>query len=124
MENNESFEFTYSATIQQEIKQIREKYLPKEQAETKLEHLRRLDSRANKKACSYSLTLGIGSTLVMGAGMSCCLVLTDYFIPGIIIGIAGMVGVALAYPLYQRISRRERQRIAPEILKLTDELMH
>ena len=45
------------------------------------------------------------------------------FVPGIIIGMAGIIGVAAAYPLYARITRKERQKIAPEILRLTEELM-
>ena len=42
---------------------------------------------------------------------------------GIVVGVVGMVLVALAYPLYIRVLTREREKIAPEILKLTDELM-
>ena len=42
---------------------------------------------------------------------------------GVIMGIAGMIPVAFAYPLYSRILKKERNKIAPEILRLTDELM-
>ena len=42
---------------------------------------------------------------------------------GIIIGIVGIVLVSLAYPLYNRIVKKEREKIAPEIIRLTDELM-
>ncbi len=45
------------------------------------------------------------------------------FVPGIAIGLAGIAGMCLAYPLYSHITRRERERLAPEILRLTDELM-
>ena len=41
---------------------------------------------------------------------------------GVLIGIVGMIGVILAYPLYRRIIEKERKKIAPQILKLTDEL--
>ena len=44
-------------------------------------------------------------------------------IPGIVIGVIGMVGVALAYPLYQYLVKKEKERLGPEILKLTEELM-
>ena len=44
-------------------------------------------------------------------------------LPGIVIGVAGMAGTAAAYPLYMQITKRERERIAPEILRLTEELM-
>ena len=42
---------------------------------------------------------------------------------GIVVGLAGLVLVALAYPVYNRTQKKERERIAPQILKLTDELL-
>ena len=45
-----------------------------------------------------------------------------WFVPGIIIGVIGIVMIALAYPLYDRITKKERKKIAPLILKLADEL--
>ena len=118
----EVFEFTYSAKQQEEVQKIREKYVPK--AEDKLEQLRRLDASATQKGCTISLIVGLISTLVLGIGMCCCMVWGgNLFIPGIIIGIVGIAGVAAAYPLYERITKKERERIAPEILRLTDELM-
>ncbi len=43
------------------------------------------------------------------------------FFPVIVIGI---LGIALAYPLYQRMVEKERARVAPEILKLSQELLY
>lgn len=123
MENQESFEYTYSAPEQEEIRRIREKYIPRE--ESKLEKLRRLDAGVAQKATVVSLIIGIIGALVLGGGMSMCMVWTDtLLIPGIIVGAAGIVGVSLAYPVYLRIAEKERKRIAPEILRLTEELEH
>lgn len=86
MEKNEDvFQYTYSAPQQDEVKKIREKYLPKE--ETKMAQLRRLDESTTKKGLACSLMLSIGSSLTLGIGM-CCVLLWDgiLFIPGIIIG--------------------------------------
>ena len=122
MEQNSSFEYTYSAPQQEEIKRIRQKYLPQE--EDKMAQLYRLDASATQKGTIVSLIVGIIGTLILGCGMSCCMVWTEtLLIPGIFLGLIGMVLIALAYPLYARITARERQRIAPEILRLTDELM-
>jgi len=118
--NNPSFKYTYSAPRQEEIKRIREKYLPKE--EDKMEQLRRLDEGVTQKATLVSLVVGILSALVLGVGMCCCMV-WDIFVPGIVVGVIGIAGVAAAYPLYTHITAREREKIAPEILRLTDELM-
>lgn len=124
MENKQgsSFQYTYSAKEQAEIKQIRSKYAPKE--ESKLEQLKRLDASATQKATMCAIIAGVIGALILGTGMSCCMVWTDkLFIPGIIIGVIGMVVVSIAYPLYNRVLKKEHEHLAPEILRLTDELM-
>ena len=126
MENN-SFEYTYSAERQQELEAIRKKYLPKE--EDKMEQLRRLHSIPTQKAQAASIAIGVLGTLILGTGMSLCM--TDLgaalghlaMVIGILVGILGLIMVALAYPLYNTVLRKERQKIAPEILRLSDELL-
>ena len=119
---NQTFRYTYSAKEQEEVRRIRSKYLPRE--ESKLEQLRRLDASVTRKALIHSLTAGIIGSLVLGLGMSCCMVWGGvWFVPGIILGLVGMLIAALAYPLYMHTQKKERERIAPEILKLTEELM-
>lgn len=127
MENKEGFSFTYSAQQQQEVEAIRKKYLPQET--DKMEQLRRLHAIPTQKAQRAALTVGIIGTLIMGTGMSVCL--TDIGMPlgslamllGIAVGITGMVLAALAYPVYNRVLKKQRNRIAPEILRLSDELL-
>jgi len=127
MENKEGFHFTYSAAQQQEVEEIRKKYLPRE--EDKMEQLRRLHAMPTKKAQAASLSVGILGALILGTGMSLCL--TDIgavlgslaMVLGIAIGLVGMVLVALAYPIYNRVLKKERRKIAPEILRLSDELL-
>lgn len=121
-DKNETFTYTYSSSRQAEVKRIREKYLPKE--EDKMERLRRLDESATRPGRIAALTVGIAGTLVMGLGMCCTMVWAgQWFIPGILIGVAGILGVMSAYPLYSRVTKKRREKIAPEILRLTDELM-
>ena len=124
MENNQNktFQYTYSAKEQAKIKEIRSKYIPKE--ENKMEQLQRLDASVTQKATMYSLVVGIIGALSLGIGMCCCMVWGGmWFVPGIVIGLIGMVVVGVAYPLYNRVLKKERERIAPEVLRLTDELM-
>lgn len=122
MENNQNgFHYTYSAKEQAEIRRIRSKYVPRE--ENKMEQLRRLDASATQKATMCAMIVGVIGALILGTGMSCCMVWTDaLLIPGIVVGVTGMAVVAAAYPLYNRTLKKERERIAPEILRLTDEL--
>lgn len=44
-------------------------------------------------------------------------------IAGIIIGILGIVGMIAAYPIYAYITKKQREKLAPDIIRLTDELM-
>ena len=130
MENKERFHYIYSAKEQEEIKAIRKKYAPSEETEDKMAQLRRLDAGVYSKAATVSLVVGIIGTLMMGLGMS--LAMTDIgeilgtvlaMAIGVNIGIVGIVLVCLAYPIYNRTLRKEREKIAPEIIRLTDELM-
>lgn len=122
--SKETFNYTYSASQQEEIKKIREKYSAPEKQEDKMEQLRRLDKSVTKPGMIISLTGGIIATLVMGTGMSMCMVGSDdLFIPGIVVGVVGILGVIAAYPIYNFVTKRRRTKLAPEIIRLTDELM-
>lgn len=121
---NNSFSYTYSAKQQAEIENIRKKYAPSTSEEDKMEQLRRLDRGATNKATITSLILGITGTLIMGMGMSFALVWQNtLFIPGIIIGLIGIAMLSVAYPVYNKVLKKEQEKIAPEILRLTDELL-
>ena len=131
MENyNAEFRYTYSAKEQDEIKKIRQKY--QSQEEDSMLRLRKLDASATSKATVIALVLGVTGALLLGTGMS--LIMTDLsvllgmtrvinMIVGIFAGVSGIVLTMLAYPAYQKVLKRERKKIAPEILRLTDGLM-
>ena len=130
MENKDSFNYTYSAKEQEEIKAIRKKYATPVETEDKMAQLRRLDAGVYSKATTVSLIVGVIGALIMGIGMS--LILTDIgsmlgtalsMIIGVILGIVGIILVCLAYPIYNHTLTKEREKIAPEIIRLTDELM-
>lgn len=125
-----SFKYTYSAKEQDEIKRIRQKY--QKQEEDSMTRLRKLDASATSKATVMALIFGVVGALILGMGMS--LIMTDLavllgmtgianMIVGIIAGLIGIVLVLLAYPIYRKVLKREREKIAPEIIRLTDELL-
>ncbi len=129
MEQKETFTYTYSAAQQEEIAAIRKKYAAEPSPVDKMEQLRKLDAGVTNRATVAALVTGILGALVMGTGMS--LVMTDLaaklgmasgLLPGIFIGVVGMLGVIAAYPLYQMVLKKERAKAAPQILKLTEEL--
>ena len=122
-----SFEYTYSAQRQQEVEEIRKAYLPKE--EDKMEQLRRLHSIPTQKAQAAALAVGVIGALILGTGMSLCMTelgaaLGGFaMVIGIAVGLVGLVLVAAAYPVHNRVLKNEKERIAPEILRMTDELL-
>lgn len=120
--NDKKFTYSYSAGEQEEIKNIRQKYLPPE--ENKMEQLRKLDKSVTKKGTMVSLIVGVISALIFGIGMCCTMVWADtLFIPGIGIGIVGLAGIGSAYPLYLYITKKQREKLAPRVMELTNELM-
>ena len=135
MENNNEnngFQYTYSAREQAELRRIREKYTAPTEEEDKMARLRRLDASVTNAAQAVALVFGVIGTLVLGCGMSLCM--TDIgailgshsdlaMAIGIIVGIVGGILASLAYPIYNAIVKAKRKKLAPEILRLTDELM-
>ena len=129
MENREeSFNYTYDAAQQAEVEKIRRKYIPPQ--EDNMAELRRLDASVSQKAQAAAIVLGVIGCLILGTGMSLCKTELSGFLGGtamfigIPVGLVGLVMVALAYPLYNRILKKERARIAPQILQLTEELLN
>ncbi|MGN0563951.1 MAG: hypothetical protein ACI4LH_04335 [Candidatus Heritagella sp.] len=115
------FHYIYSAREQEEIQKIRQKYLPPQ--ENKMEQLRRLDRRVTQKGTAAALSAGILGALILGIGLCCITVWAgEWFLPGIPIGLAGMALMGAAYPLYHRITEKDRKKMAPQILRLADEL--
>ena len=121
---NETFTYTYTAKKQydvEEVKKIREKYIDRE--ENKMETLRRLDRNVEKSGTIISLIVGILSSLLLGTGMACIIEWTDYFAIGLAVGIVGIIGALLAFPIYKIVTKRQREKIMPQIMQLSDELM-
>lgn len=128
---NNGFQYTYSAEEQAELRKIRDKYVSDEK-EDKMDRLRRLDAGVTQKAQTVALILGVLGALILGVGMSA--IMTDIgtavgisadtaMLIGIATGVVGCVLVSIAYPVYNAIVKRERKKIAPEIIRLTDELI-
>ena len=131
-QKNGGFTYTYSAKEQAELKRIREKYTAPTAAEDKMARLRRLDASVTNTAQAVALVFGIIGTLLLGLGMS--LIMTELaeilglsgnatMVVGIVVGVIGGVLASLAYPIYNAIVKAKRKKLAPEIIRLTDELM-
>ena len=136
MDNNNQeqngFTYTYSAKEQAELKRIRDKYTAPTETEDKMSRLRRLDASVTNTAQAVALIFGVIGTLILGFGMS--LIMTDFaeilglyrdmaMVIGIVIGVIGGIIASLAYPIYNAIVKAKRKKLAPEIIRLADELM-
>ena len=105
--------------------QLANEYAPKDT--TKVVALRKLDARAKLPATVFTYTIGIIAALVFGTGM--CLAMgqigsgtTGSFVLGILIGIVGMIGMGVNYPIYKRILENGKKKYAFEIMELAKEI--
>lgn len=109
---------------------IRTQYTEKEH--TELDALRALDKKVKRPANLFAYIFGTLGALIFGSGLS--LLLSDISVVigmgrvastvvGILLGVVGLVPVCAAYPLYNKTLAKERARVAPEIIRLTDELI-
>lgn len=105
--------------------QLANEYAPKDTS--KVVALRKLDAKAKLPASIFTYSFGIAAALVFGTGM--CLVMGQIgsktagsFVLGILIGVLGMVGMGVNYPLYRRILKRGKAKYAFEIMELAKEI--
>lgn len=110
------------------VQKIRTQYTEKEH--TSLDELKALDRKVKRPANVFAYVFGSISAIIMGAGMS--LVMTeigsivgidDPMIPGIVIGVAGMLMAIVNYPLYKSILGARRKKYADKIIALSDQIM-
>ena len=124
MNQDITFIYRYSAKENQEIQEIRKKYLPHE--ESKLEELKRLDHTVQSSGMAESLCFGVGGALVFGLGL--CLAMQVIgsgpiaIVAGVLLSIGGGAGMLVAYPVYCKIFSKTKAKFAPRILALTAEL--
>lgn len=117
----QSFTYTYSASANKEIQEIRKKYLPTE--ESKLNELKRLDRRVQTAGMAEALSIGVGGMMIFGTGMCVGLdVLGGGMLLSVILCTVGTAIMIPAYFIYRAIARRVGAKYIPKILKLADEL--
>ena len=122
MENKGTFNYTYSAKEQEEIRRIRQKYEAPEKAKDKMEQLRRLDTAVTQKATVVSLIFGVIGCLIFGTGLSFVLEF-DLLFWGIALSLVGGIFMALAYPFYNLSLRCGKKKYGAEILNLSQQLL-
>ena len=119
--NENAFSYTYSATCNQEVLNIRKKYLPRE--ETRLEELKRLDGLVQNSGVAQSLCAGIGGCLVFGLGLCLAMEVIGQMIwLGVILGLVGTVGMVAAFPVYRKFYNKAKAQHTPRILELVTQL--
>lgn len=110
------------------VQKIRTQYTEKEH--TQLDALKELDKKVKKPANVFAYLFGSISAIIMGSGMSLVMTdigstleLSDSMIPGIIIGVIGLLMAIINYPLYKGILGSRRKKYAKDIIALSDNIM-
>ena len=109
---------------------IRTQYMEKEHKSTDLDKLKELDAKVKRPANIFAYTFGSISALIMGSGMS--LVMTDIgdkigmgdaMVPGIVIGVVGMLMAIVNYQIYKKLLGTRKQKYAKEIIELSEKIL-
>ena len=110
------------------VQKIRTQYTEKEH--TQLDELKKLDAAVKRPANVFAYIFGSIGAIVMGSGMS--LIMTEIgsmlgmghtMVPGIVIGMIGLIMVLVTYPIYKNILASRREKYAEQIMKISDEIM-
>lgn len=122
----EKFEYKYNAPTQEERKEIDnilKDYLPEDSKESKINKLRTLDFKVKNYPIIYGLSLGIIGTLVFGTGLTCILE-WSLILLGIIVCVIGLFVAVIAYPIYNMIYKKLKNKYSKEIIDLSNELLN
>ena len=110
------------------VQKIRTQYT--EAKHTELDDLKALDTKVKRPVRVFAYTFGSLSAIVMGAGMSLVMTdigamlgMTETMIPGIAIGLVGMILALITYPIYKKALAKRKARYAAEILAISDKLL-
>jgi len=121
MSSLHTFSYTYSAKENQEVLNIRKKYLPQE--ESKLEELKRLDHLVQNAGVAESLCAGVGGALILGIGMCLAMEVIGHAVwLGVILGLVGIGGMIAALPIHRKRFAKAKALHAPRILQLAEEI--
>ena len=103
---------------------IAKEYAPKD--DSKIIALRKLDNKAKLPATIFTYSFGIISALVFGTGMCLGMQVIGsgmiHMVIGIVIGIIGMIGCGINYPIYKKILENGKNKYAYEIIQLAREI--
>jgi len=129
MNNENTFSFTYSAKENQEVLNIRSQYA--EVKQTELDQLKALDAKVKRPANVFAYTYGSVAAIIMGAGMSLVMTeigavigLANAMVPGIVIGVVGMIMALSTHPIYKKILSGRKKKYAAQILTLSEKIMN
>ena len=103
---------------------IAKEYAPKDSS--KIVALRKLDRKAKMPATIFTYTFGIISSLVLGTGMCFAMQVLGSgiisMVSGIVVGIIGMIGCGVNYPIYKKMLENGKKKYAYEIVELAKEI--
>ena len=122
---NKEFNYTYKAPTEEErreIESIKRQYEEPKTEEGKLERLRKLNNYVNGQATALALVSGVLGLLIFGLGLTMVLE-WSLLIWGIVVMVVGIPPMVVAYPLYNKILKRNKERYGKEILRLSEELL-
>ena len=119
MEDN-GFKYTYSSAQNQEVKNIRDKYINSEKS--KIEQLKEHDEKAPKKAFMIAMAIVIVGAAGLVAGIVLSFVLKNFYVTFVICFVSGLF-IVISYPAYYFFYGKEKKKNAEKIIELANEIL-
>lgn len=107
------------------VENISRQYMPKDEHQTKIEHLHSLDRKVRRPAEIFSWIFGAAGTLVLGAGMCLAMKVIGNLMPlGIVVGVVGIAMVSVNYLIYKAILKSRKKKYAEQVVQLSNEILN
>lgn len=123
MGNKFRIDYDGNDEIKKEVESIKNAYLEKSKMQKELEELRKIDFKVNNIPLVVSLSFGIIGVLLFGLSMSIFLEFKKGYVWGIISAILGVIMIILAYPIYNLILKRLKNKYKDKIFELSDKIL-
>ena len=123
--NDNKFKYSYSAPTElerREIARIKKNYESDSGENSKLTRLRKLDAFVRNSSMALGISSGVIGLLIFGLGMSMMLEWNIY-LWGVLVSLFGIIPIALAYPAYKLLLRKNKNKYGAEILRISEELL-
>lgn len=117
-------DYDSNKSVKEEVSAIKDSYLDKSEGQENLNELRRIDFKVKNIPLVVSLAFGIVGTLLFGLGLTFFLEFKSHYVLASFLAAIGVVLIVLAYPLYNKIYKKLKNKYKDRVIELSDTILN